>query len=364
MAVIAVHASSSGVAALDPSSVPYPIYNFFNIFGKLGTPTFIMLSSFVLFYNYYRRDITKDLISRFYVKRLKYILLPYVVFSVIYFIVKWIFLNDYSSLTDAFTRFLYLTFTGQAHDHLYFVFISVQFYIAFPLLLLMFKRWKFLRKHAIWIGLLLQWLWVVLNSNFFGIQFKGSISLSYLSFYFLGAYLGIYYEEIRDKMKNLFYKDRIILPIFLIYGVMLVFYVGYMYLSRIGALEYIQGYLPGFVNSYIQEFAWATYALFAGMVLFYLAHLAQKKFSPRMKTLFMEIGATSFGIYLIHPLLLMGFRAINSGGSPIVFHSWQIITLVLVAVLSWFIVRYTTRFIPGYWVLFGQIPKFMDYRKK
>ena len=52
---------------------------------KFGTPTFIFLSSLVLFYNYYDRPTTKKLIGGFYKKRLLYIIIPYTLFSVFYF---------------------------------------------------------------------------------------------------------------------------------------------------------------------------------------------------------------------------------------------------------------------------------------
>lgn len=361
LAVLTVHSTSSGVTSIEPNTFLFPIYNFFNVAGKLGTPTFIMLSAFVLFYNYYPRETTLELMKRFYTKRLKFILIPYVVFSFIYFVIKWYVYYDFPSIGAAFGRFIELLAIGKAHPHLYFVFISVQFYILFPLLLILFKKVPFLRKHAIWIGLLMQWIWVVLNKNYFQITLKGSISLSYLSFYFMGAYLGIYYNEIRTKMKDIFFKDKVTLPLFIGYGIMLILYTGYMYLSRIGIYSDIAPLMPDVVNSYIAEFTWATHALIAGLVLFYLAHIAEKKFSPRMKTLFMEIGATSFGIYLIHPLLLMGTRQLYDAGPPLLYHGWQIASFLIISIFSWIIVRLTFRYIPQYWIIFGKLPAYKKY---
>ncbi|WP_067728639.1 acyltransferase [Oceanobacillus damuensis] len=356
IAVMVVHSSSSGVTSTEPDSLLFPIYNFLNIAGKLGTPTFIMLSSFVLFYNYYPRETSWDLMKRFYTKRLKYILIPYILFSAIYFVLKWYVYYDYPTIGAAFSRFVELTALGKAHPHLYFVFISVQLYILFPLLLIMFKKSPFLRKNAIWIGILLQWLWVILNKNYFHITLKGSISLSYLSFYFIGAYLGIYYNEIRAKMKDPLFKDKVIIPLFISYGAIVILYTGYMYLVRIGAFATVAPFLPDTVNSYLSEFTWAMHALIAGQVLFYLSHIANKKFTPRMKMIFMEIGATSFGIYLIHPLFLMLFRAIYDSGTPLIYHGWQILTFILIGICSWVVVRFTARYIPQYWIIFGKMP--------
>ena len=124
LAVITVHSTSSGVTNIEPDSFLFPIYNFLNIAGKLGTPTFIMLSSFVLFYNYYPRETNWSLMRKFYIKRLKFILVPYILFSAIYFAIKWYIYYDYPSLTFALNKFLTLLALGKAHPHLYFVFID------------------------------------------------------------------------------------------------------------------------------------------------------------------------------------------------------------------------------------------------
>lgn len=363
IAVLIVHTSSSGVTNLPPDTSLFPVYNFLNIAGKLGTPTFIMLSSFVLFYNYYPRQITGTLIKKFYQKRIKFILIPYILFSILYFGIKWYIYYDYPTLMDAFYKFITLLALGKAHPHLYFVFISVQLYILFPLLLILFKRFTFLRRNALWIGLLIQWVWVYLNKNYFGITLKGSISLSYMSFYFVGAYLGIYYEEIRTNMKNRAYKDKILLPIFIAYGALVILYTGYMYLVRINVYGTVAKHLPEFVNQYLAEFTWATHALLAGLVLFYLSHLANKRFSTNTKTFFMEIGATSFGIYLIHPMILMALRAFLPTGSPLFYTAWQIAAFFIMFFISWAIVRFTFMYVPHYWVIFGKLPERQRFKK-
>jgi len=84
LSVLAVHASSSAIVAMKSSSY-YFIYNFANIFLRFGTPTFILLSSFVLFYSYYDRPINRKLVFNFYKKRLLYIIVPYILFSIIYY---------------------------------------------------------------------------------------------------------------------------------------------------------------------------------------------------------------------------------------------------------------------------------------
>ncbi|MGC6590579.1 acyltransferase, partial [Paenibacillus sp. Dod16] len=48
--VLSVHSTSYAVSAMTDSNYFF-MYNFMNIFMKFGTPTFIFLSSLVLFYN-------------------------------------------------------------------------------------------------------------------------------------------------------------------------------------------------------------------------------------------------------------------------------------------------------------------------
>lgn len=67
-----------------------------------------------------------------------------------------------------------------------------------------------------------------------------------------------------------------------------------------------------------------------------------------------EIGAVSFGVYLIHPLLLLVFRTLLPSGTPAVFHSWQLFTLIVVFFGSWVIVRLTFNYLPCNWVIFGK----------
>ncbi|QPC47535.1 acyltransferase [Mangrovibacillus cuniculi] len=360
IAVLLVHSSSTGATSLTPDSILLPIYTFFGSAGKLGTPTFIMLSAFVLFYNYYPRPLDRQLIARFYSKRLLYILLPYVVFSTFYFVLNnRLFstsLIDQMLVNDYVNDLLY----GKAHPHLYFVFISVQLYLLFPFIMLAIKKYSYLRKNAWWIGIILQWIWVIANKNYFQIEMKGSISLSYFSYYFVGAYLGIYYEDIlrqfKDDKKRQTYVTSLLTAVF----AFMALYVGYMYMISLGLEGEIIEAVPSIVYSYLYEFSWANYTLLAGLTLFLLAHWLNNKFTIKTKRFFMELGATSFGIYLIHPALLLVMRTYLPDTTPLIFNIWQVITFLVVGFGSWIIVRVIYFITPYYWVLFGKMsgPKY------
>lgn len=356
-AVLAVHSTSTGVGFTDHSSPAFLIYTFFNYAGKLGTPTFIFLSSFILFYTYYQRTLTIDLFRKFYKKRLLYILVPYFVFSVFYFVIR-----SYQNTTvgvpfvpsEALGNFLQDFLTGKAYPHLYFVFVSVQLYLMFPLILYLFKRFSFIRRFAIPLGIVIQWTWVTANSEIFQIINKGSISLSYFMFYFFGAFLGVYYNRIAGWILNWRKSWPGLTVIFLAYLSMIFFYVRINYLTLTGQASF---------SSMLYEFAWSTHAFTAAASLFIFVHLMRLWKLPETKKFLTEIGTVSFGFYLIHPLFLLILRQLLPGGDPLIFHMWQLATMIITFFASWIIVRLFFEFVPHSWIVFGKGNKIFGYGK-
>ena len=57
LGVLMVHSTSFATVDMLHNRM-FGVYNFLNIFSKIGTTTFILLSSFVLFYNYYPQPLT------------------------------------------------------------------------------------------------------------------------------------------------------------------------------------------------------------------------------------------------------------------------------------------------------------------
>ena len=164
---------------------------------KFGTPTFIFLSSLVLFYNYYDRPTTKKLIGGFYKKRLLYIIIPYTLFSVFYFAMSHYLHYQGRPFGETMESFVQKLLTGKAYTHLYFVFISIQFYVLFPLVLWLFKKVPQLAKWAIPIGLVIQWTFILMNKYYWQVPNKGSWALSYIAYFMLGAFIGIYYPKLK-----------------------------------------------------------------------------------------------------------------------------------------------------------------------
>ncbi|PZD95369.1 acyltransferase [Paenibacillus sambharensis] len=354
--VLSVHSTSAATTAMVDSNY-YFLYNFINIFMKFGTPTFILLSSFVLFYNYYNRPLNKSLLATFYSRRLLYIVTPYVLFSLFYFGLK----NYGVILTQPMQtaeQFFNLLLTGKAHTHLYFVFISIQFYVLFPLILWLFKKSRGLAKWAVPIGLTIQWGFVLINKYvvpYPGVPNKGSWAFSYMAYFMLGAFMGIFFPQIKRWI--LIARENVSPgKIALWIGLWAFWLTAGICHVLIWYYYRVDNETP--YNSLAFEFLWNAHTYACALVLLQIAHLLYKNSSRLLVRPMERLGEISFGVYLIHPFFLHVYRKLAyTGGSSILLHAWYVGGFLLALIGSWIVVSLVTRFLPFSWLIFGQVPK-------
>ena len=345
-----VHATSYATVELATSSSLYPLYNFLNRFFAFGTATFIFLSAFVLFYSYYNRVLDKQLLQNFYLNRLKYIVLPYVIFSLIYYVVVVFPLSpDNNSFSGLSRDFLLKLATGKAYDHLYFIFVLIQFDLLFPFLLWLFQKQKGLVKHGLWIGFAIQWAFVFLNSYYFRITVgTGSIALSYMSYYFLGAFAGVYYPQFVSWFKG--WKTCLLGILWLLFGYL---YVWIYYVMRVENIYY---------NAKWYTLFWNLYAYMAALVLLLLSFWLFKRFPAWLINGLIRLGASSFGIYLFHMLVLRFYRKFDFSGIPWLYHISIFGGFLCALLISWIVVIIVNRYFPCAWTIFGRNPKQLPYK--
>ncbi|WP_318153840.1 FAD-dependent oxidoreductase [Paenibacillus vietnamensis] len=352
LGVLSVHASASATITMKESGY-YFFYNFINIFMKYGTPTFILLSSFVLFYSYYSRPLDRKLITGFYKKRLLYIIVPYILFSTVYFVLGRI-LSDLpifsiDSLEDYWERLR----TGKAFAHLYFVYISIQFYLLFPILLWLAKKWRPLVHFLIPLGFAIQWGFFLINKYDWQVENRGSWSLSYFSFFFLGAALGIYYPKIKNWMimnkENANpYRVTAWIAVWAAWLILAFTHVNTFYNARAFGKSY---------DGLWFDFLWNFHSVFSALVLIQAAFIIYRSFPSFVSKPLYRIGELSFGIYLIH-LLFLSFiydRFMPSFGITWKAHFSYLGSWLFMLFGSWAAVAFTTRFIPFSWMLFGNV---------
>ncbi|MCL6457197.1 MAG: acyltransferase, partial [Gorillibacterium sp.] len=192
IAVVLIHSTSRGVTVLDHESMIYWVFYFLNKISLFAVPSFIFMSGVVLFYTYYDKWKPKDIIP-FYMKRLKFILVPYLVVSLLYYI-----FNQrlyYDSWTIDWGHFLMLLPLGHAGFHLYYIIIILQFYFLFPFLIFLVKKYPLVKRYFALIGLGLYLAFYMVNKFYYQFPYRPTMCFTYFIFFFLGASVGMNYKK-------------------------------------------------------------------------------------------------------------------------------------------------------------------------
>jgi len=123
---------------------------------------FFALTGFVLIYQYMDRPITA---RAFWRRRFMAIGIPYVIWSVLYWVYS-ISLGNWSEpLGAALRRLVFDLATGQAWYQMYFLFVTMQVYLLFPLLMRLLRategyhRWVLAVSAALEVGFLYLWVY-------------------------------------------------------------------------------------------------------------------------------------------------------------------------------------------------------------
>ena len=344
LGVLIVHATAQ--ATIDMIKSPYyGVYQFFNIFFRHGTTTFIFLSSFVLFYTYYDRPLTKKLLATFYKKRLIYIVIPYFIASLFYFCIHSVAgLYKHESFIGGCHHFFSLLCSPQqAKYHLYFILITVQFYILFPFLLSLFQRYVRLAKWSVIIGVVLHVLFVFIHKYGYYIPYKSHFFVSYLAQFMLGAWLGIFFPKLNQWLGLGSVYKRANATQKMIWGCIALLWIGFgfillnmMYNAAIYNIQY---------SSLWYDFIWNVRTLAAAFVLVYVSFRLYTKNNSSLTRALNSIGEHSFGIYLTHPFYQdIYVKFVPKSSSSMLIHVWYIGMFLFILLLPWLVVRKITSY--------------------
>ena len=308
-----------------------------------------MISGLVIFYNYRSREGFDS--RKFFKKKLTYILIPYLIWSIFYFFYDIYLYNNPWTIGQLINKLL----LGGAYSHLYFIFLIFQFYLLVPIFLRflpenMEKRpWK-----VVGISFVCQLVVLV-----YGYYFKGMFSSNFMKvfdqiywktvfswqFYFiLGGTLGVHYKKVLN------FIEKNIVKLFIVFILGTAFYVGQVYLDVLGSGNLDNYDKFGSIRPQTMVFAITTMP-----VLMYLSKIIVGKYK-----ILENIGMYSFGIYFVHPLVLNEIRR-KLFLRPDLFGYGRISSLILVTglgvVLTYVLVALIgmTR---GRKVLIGNIPRY------
>lgn len=352
LAVLMVHATSSAVVTYKESSA-YPLYSLLNSLSIFCVPAFIFLTGFVLFYHNYDRPLTWRGLLQFYRGKLLYIVVPYFMISVSYFLYFELKDGQIGPIGELLRALGSDLLFGTAYPHLYYVFVTIQLYLLFPLLLQTLQRWPRLSRWTILIGFAVQWGFYASNYWWLQVPAKGSISLSYFAPFLLGAYMGMYGEQAMNWMSSRRAASSARLPWgrLLIWGLWLCVAAGYVWLWYAARRHGI------WYSSVWYEFGYNAYTFLSILVLLQVSHWMMHYFPMWLKARLFDLAALSFGIYLIHPIILYVYRQYPPASSlPWLYPPWVAGGYVLALGIPLLLLLAAYRLLPFAWILFGKVP--------
>ncbi len=281
IAVVTIHVSAGYVSTLDANNVSRWLSgNLFESLSRASVPIFVMISGALLLKG------TKDIsIGEFIQKRASKVIIPFVAWSVLFYLYGAYAGYFPRSIKQGIKYFL----TDSIGGHLWFMYMIVGIYLITPLLKIFVKN---AQKKEIEYFLIL-WLYasVVVNLAKYYYPINFNIELfyvtNYVGYFLLGYYLSNY--DIVKKWRNLAYIGGIV-------GFIITFFVTYYYTVQAnGQLDqFWYGYFsPGVVLMAISLFVFFKYSF----------GNSEKKLPFVLR----GINQASLGIYILHFFLLNNY---------------------------------------------------------
>lgn len=353
LGILIIHATGVFAVYSEFNSKAMYLGIFANQFFRFGSPIFMMISGLVLFYNY--RSMEEFDAKGFYKKKLLYIVIPYIIWSIIYYIYRnrggGMIINS-GEIVLLFKEIL----KGNSFSHLYFITLIVQFYIILPVFIkFLIKPMKENPITLFVVLFLLQALILIYGRYFRDFNATGLLGLFNVYywksifgwfFYFLsGGILGIHYDKIVE------FIDTNIKSIFLFYIISTCFYLGQVYYSvwKNAGREYYNNFGSIRPETLI-------YAICTMPILIWIT----RKMVGRFK-LVKNFGTYSLGIYFAHPIILELIKLKVFGRYPNIFGYSRLTSMAVLVTLG---ISFTFIFVlmigtlKYRWFLLGRIPQF------
>lgn len=277
LCVVLIHVTANYLFLDTAGTVTKMGFFFVNRAVVFVVPAFIFISGFILAQRYQNREFA---FFPFLKKRLKYILLPYLGWTLFYYLL-FVSQNIYDFSLRFFLKSILL---GDMVYHLYFVVIIVQFYLLFGVF-----RWLF-QKYSAHVLMAIFLLMNILFMKYVHFQYVDRFFLQYICFFAFGIYFSINYQLISSKI--CYYRSKLAVA----YVLMAIFMAWQFYSIMILKEDY---------NGFLYNLSWLAFSLLAIVFLYSIAVSLQKSKLTALKNFLYRVSGGSYLIYLSHPLMLM-----------------------------------------------------------
>ncbi len=290
---------------------------------------FFGLTSFVLVYGYLKRPRP---MSDFWPRRFLLVGVPYVVWTFVYVLFGWLTSNAIGNVPNLVESFSSDLFTGNAKYHLYFLLVTMQVYLLVPGLVFLARRTLRTQVIVMAIAFALQIviLWMFAYSkNPFGPLTGYTEALFPTDIFPIvgGAVAGAHSAAFLDWVRR---RRGVVLTIVLLAaGLTLGVYV----------LQLTLGQSPETASTEMQpvEVVWSA-AAGIGLLTIGSIWADRRRDGSRTSTLISWASDRSFGIYLVHPLvisvILLGHWFVDWIPGPLRFPVMYVMVIVIAATTS------------------------------
>ena len=305
----------------------------FNSIGRTAVPLFIMLTGYFLLP-------VKEKTSTFFKKRFTRILIPFVIWSIIY--AFYMYLNGSANIKETVLNILKIPVNfGTEVGHLWYIYMLIGLYLFAPVI----SPWiqKVSKKGiefflCLWgVSLFLPYIHLFIPELWGECYWNTTPMLYYFSGFLGYAVLGFYAKTYLNIQKK---SDVPLGLLFIIVGYFITYY-GFLY--RLNSTEFVRDL----------ELTWSYDTINVALMslgLFLLIKNIRIK-SPALIKIITDISLKSYGIYLIHIIILNTIQPIMNGLFPTALQS-LIPTSIVVLSLSYLIIKLIS-FIPKSKYLIG-----------
>lgn len=346
LAVLGIHIGS--IYSENPTASA-SLVGLFVIASRFAVPIFFFISAFGIFYN---MDISSSFgYKNFLRRRLKAILIPYLVWSVFYMfqspIMEMLSIKNFDlsllpTIPDIFTALI----IGTAKYHIYFLVILLWFYVFMPLWIPLIKK---INIPLLCLLFLLQitfnyvstgWMWSIQPENpFLNLLFNYRLNywvVHYLFIFVLGGWLAVHYDGFKSFMNRYFV---IVTAFFLVMLGMMEYDFGRLLLSGSTVLEAADS---------IQQLSPTGICYTLASCLFFFTLFTRQPYPKMFNSPLNFLGKHSYFIYLSHPffinIICMIYNRLNIAMTLPAVVLLYILTLTFAAAAAVLMLRLGNRF--------------------
>ncbi len=361
--IFTIHATGGFALFSEFNSNAMHLGIFLNQFFRFGTPVFMMVSGFVLFYNYRIPEEFEP--ARFYKKKFKFLIIPYILWSIGYIL----FSNYMYNFTIDFNRPLELVkniLLGNTFSHLYFIFLIVQFYIIFPILIRYLSKGMINKplKVFAYIGVLQA---AILTYEFYFRKPTTIKMINFINTYYWKSFLGWFFYFILGGIiaynyeKVVEFIDKRIKLVISAYIVSLVLFLGEVYLNIYinQGRDYFERY--GSIRPMNMIYGVMTFA-----VLVWITRRIKDKNNSLVK-LIKSFGTYSLGVYFSHPMVLEYIKIKLMTYFPNHIGYSRVSSLIIIVGLGWTLTMSLCYFFALFnwrWLFIGKVPSLITKKEK